>query len=112
MFSFTLELAGINELSDEVANALFEAGCDDATLSMSGGRAFLDFDRESDSISDAIVSAIDAVEKCGRDIRVVEVIPPSRSTYDLVNAFLCLRDQFPDASLVDLSRALHSASAS
>ena len=108
LYSFTLELSGIDELTDDLANALFEAGCDDATLAMAGGRVFLDFDREADSISDAIVSAINAVEARGLGIRVTQVVPPSHSTFDLVNAFLCLRDQFPDTSLADLSRALHS----
>ena len=31
---FTLVLAGIPELTSQVGNALFEAGCDDATVSM------------------------------------------------------------------------------
>src|SRR5947208_11519042 len=42
---FTLVLSGITELTPEVQDALFEAGCDDATLSMCCGRPFLTFTR-------------------------------------------------------------------
>src|SRR5438552_190382 len=53
---FALVLSGINELTPEVENAFFDAGCDDATLSMRCGRAYLTFSRSAASIKDAILS--------------------------------------------------------
>ncbi len=47
----------INNLED----LLFEAGCDDATLSISNGVTYLQFDREADQFS-TINSAIEQVE--------------------------------------------------
>lgn len=44
-YDFTLELTGVGELTPAVADALFEAGCDDATLSSRGGRVYLAFTR-------------------------------------------------------------------
>jgi hypothetical protein len=55
---FVLVLTGVNELTPEMEDALFEAGCDDATISVRSGRIFLTFTRESVSIRNAILSAI------------------------------------------------------
>ena len=43
-FEFTLVLAGKRQLSDDLEDAIFEAGCDDATLSLRNAIAYLDFD--------------------------------------------------------------------
>ncbi len=58
--------------SEEMADALFEAGCDDPTLSMSGGVTSLDFNREAESLEDAIASAIANVESTGTKVLRVE----------------------------------------
>lgn len=42
---FVLALTGVSELSQEQEDALFEAGCDDATISIRSGRVFLSFSR-------------------------------------------------------------------
>ena len=42
---FTLILDGISELTPEIFDALFEAGCDDATMSSRDGVVSLDFGR-------------------------------------------------------------------
>jgi hypothetical protein len=69
-FDFALVLTGVNELSDEILNALFEAGCDDATVSLQYGQLYLEFTRESSSIPEAILSAIQDVRKAkiGADV--------------------------------------------
>jgi hypothetical protein len=64
-YSFTLILSGIDDLNDEVANALFESGCDDATPSMRNGVVRLSFDREAKTLKDAILTAIRDVKKAG-----------------------------------------------
>ena len=65
------------ELSDDRLDALFEAGCDDATFSTGGGVTFAAFDREAPSLLDAVLSAIEAepAEENG-----VEIASPTRST--------------------------------
>ncbi len=71
---FALVLAGIKELTSEVEDALFEAGCDDATLSVRRGRFFLTFSRVAPTIKDAILSAIQNVKaaKCGFEVLRVD----------------------------------------
>ncbi len=44
---FVLVVEGVAELNAEVENALFESGCDDATVSVRSGRIFLSFTRIS-----------------------------------------------------------------
>ena len=56
--SFTLVLSGAREISDEMAEGLFEAGCDDALPGSRDGTVFLDFDREAESFPTAVLSAI------------------------------------------------------
>ncbi len=64
---FTLVLAGITELSTEAVNALFEAGCDDATVSVRCGRVFITFSRSASSFKEAVLSAIRDIKKANID---------------------------------------------
>lgn len=64
-YDFALLISGVSELSSEIENKLFEAGCDDATLSIQYGGARLDFTRSAANLKDAILSAIRDVSKCG-----------------------------------------------
>src|SRR4051794_32515552 len=43
---FSLIYTGKCQLDDEIENAIFEAGCDDALLGVQAGGLFLDFARE------------------------------------------------------------------
>jgi hypothetical protein len=72
---FTLVITGITELIPEAEDALFEAGCDDATLSVRHGRVFLTFSRTATSMKDAILSAIRDVRKAdvGADVLRVDI---------------------------------------
>ena len=63
-FSFTLHLS-VPELTDQIADALYGAGCDDALAGMSGGVVFLDFTRVARSYEDAVQSAIADVRSIG-----------------------------------------------
>lgn len=60
---FTLIVDGPDLQDDAFINALFESGCDDATVGRSQGVQFLDFDREATSRSEAIRSAVADVER-------------------------------------------------
>jgi hypothetical protein len=70
---FTLVLSGITELTSEVMNALYEAGCDDGTIAMRSGRPYMTFSREAPSMKDAILSAIDNIRKAGIGADVLRV---------------------------------------
>src|SRR5690625_189957 len=72
---FTLIIETQANLEDGLEDTLFEAGCDDATLSFRKGIAYLDFDREADSLESAIISAIQQVEQTGLNLWVKRVEP-------------------------------------
>ena len=74
-YDFTLILSGVDDITEEVCNALYEAGCDDATPGMREGVVFLDFTREAKSFEEAIASAIRDVERAGVGARVTRVEP-------------------------------------
>ncbi len=70
--NFTLTIQG--EYSDAVLDALFEAGCDDATISHKGDLLLAEFDREADSLLDAVLTAIADVESV-EGLRVLHIDP-------------------------------------
>ncbi len=67
--AFTLILSGIRELTPEMADAIFAAGCHDATPSSCNGIVSVDFDREAESLGDAVGSAV---------VRVLGTVPGAR----------------------------------
>lgn len=72
-YDFTLILSGSPELTDDVADALFEAGCEDGTPGTCDGVFSIDFHREANSLEEAIRSAIANVRSAGFDVRRVEI---------------------------------------
>ena len=44
---FALVLDGITDLTTQMEDALYEAGCDDATICVRAGRVFLTFSRST-----------------------------------------------------------------
>lgn len=72
-FDFALIVGGVSDLTQEVEDALFEAGCDDATLSIQYGRLYLEFSRRAQSLEEAIVSAIQDVQKAGIGAQILQV---------------------------------------
>lgn len=80
-YRFTVVLAGLDEISDDLADALFEAGCDDGSPWSSQGVAAVGFDREAESFEEAVRSAIGDVQKAGCHVAWVRIEPE-----DLVEA--------------------------
>jgi hypothetical protein len=72
-YDFVLVLTSIAELTSEIENALFEAGCDDATVSVRSGRIYLTFSRRATSLKDAILSAIQNVRDARMGAEVLRV---------------------------------------
>ncbi len=60
---FTLIVEGIDLQAEPTIDALFKAGCDDATVGRVDGVQYVDFDREAESLGEAIISATRDVEK-------------------------------------------------
>jgi hypothetical protein len=58
---FTLVIDGPVK-DDQIINALFEHGCDDATFGAVDGVGYADFHREAPNLADAVFSAIKDVE--------------------------------------------------
>jgi hypothetical protein len=70
MFEFVFVLERV--ASDDDVDALFDAGCDDATPETRGGTSLLAFARVADHMSTAIVSALRDVESVGLRVASVE----------------------------------------
>lgn len=72
-YDFALIVGGVSELTSAVEDALFQAGCDDATVSMQYGRLYIEFSRSALSLEDAIISAIHDVRKAKIGAEVLRV---------------------------------------
>jgi hypothetical protein len=64
---FTLVLTS-PDVTEEQCNALFEAGCDDGTISTSQAVTRIDFSREAPSLEKAIRTAIADVNAAGLQV--------------------------------------------
>ncbi len=62
-FEFTIYFSEYDELSEELTNAIFEAGCDDGLLGSSQNRFSVCFGREAETFADAVLSAITDLQK-------------------------------------------------
>lgn len=62
-YQFTLIVEGPDLQADNLIDALFEAGSDDALVGRAGGVQYVDFDREASSIEEAVLSAVADVER-------------------------------------------------
>ena len=65
LFEFTLVGSGSGEHIDDIANRLYETGCDDAAVSRSRGRVLVDFARNAPTLDAAIGSAIEQANLAG-----------------------------------------------
>jgi hypothetical protein len=72
-YEFDVSLKGVSEVTDEQADALFAAGCDDGTPACCNGLAWIHFDREAASLEDAIRSAVAQVQSAGFSVSKVEL---------------------------------------
>ena len=71
-YEFSLLLTE-SEVTDEDCNALYEAGCDDGTVVTRNGRTYIAFDREAESLEEAIRSATAQVMAAGFEVARVEM---------------------------------------
>jgi hypothetical protein len=79
-YEFTVVLQGSPELTDELADKLFAAGCDDGTPGMGSGVTVIDFHREAESLEAALWTAIAQVNSVGESVARVEIDAASLAT--------------------------------
>lgn len=72
-YEFTLILKGSHDLTEEIADRLFEAGCDDGSPGTCAGEFCIDFHRTARTLEEAIHSAIANVKSAGYDVDRVEI---------------------------------------
>src|SRR5438045_5654463 len=72
-YEFDVVMKGVSEITDDQAEALFAAGCDDGTPASCNGLAWIHFDREAASLEAAIRSAVAQVQTSGLRVAKVEV---------------------------------------
>ncbi len=82
-YEFQLILGNVTAMSDQIADALFEAGCDDGTPFSSQGTAVIGFSREAASMEEAIRSAIADVNKAGYIVARAE--PVDEMVFEKIN---------------------------
>ena len=56
-----------------IADRLFEAGCDDGTVSFQNGMIVIEFDRDARTLDEALQSAIDDVTSAGAQVIRYEI---------------------------------------
>ena len=72
-YEFDVVLKGVLEVTDDQADRLFTAGCDDGTPTVCDGVAWIHFDREAVSLEEAIRSAVAQVQAAGLTVSKVEL---------------------------------------
>jgi len=73
MYEFDVVLKDATEVTDEQADLLFAAGCDDGTPACCNGIAWIHFDREARSLEEAIRLAVAQVQAAGFRVFKVEL---------------------------------------
>ena len=70
-FTIIASTAG-SAADDEIADRLFEVGCDDATLSLQKAVLVLEFERAARTFTTALLSAVCDVERAGLQVERIE----------------------------------------
>lgn len=75
-YNFTIVLSGLDTPTEEFVDGLFEVGCNDGTLGFRDGIGYIEFERKARSFEEAILGAIEQVERVDRAVVVEEVLFP------------------------------------
>ena len=91
-FILKFDLSDAEEDPDRYVDALYEAGCDDASVGIGQkGRIALDFTREASSAFSAVSSAIADVKKAIPNARLIEATPDLVGLTDISEIIGCTR---------------------
>ncbi len=72
-YAFEVILSPVTEVTEELADQLFEAGCDDGTPGTFCGSPRVSFHREADNLESAIRSAVADIQKTGCVVERVQI---------------------------------------
>ncbi len=72
-YAFDVVLQNVSEVTDDQADGLFAAGCDDGTPASCDGVAWVHFDRVAASLEEAIFSAVAQIHAAGFVVSKVEL---------------------------------------
>jgi hypothetical protein len=72
-YEFDVVLKDLPEVTEDQADRLFAAGCDDGTPANCNGLAWIHFDREAASLEEALTSAVAQVQDAGFRVSKVEL---------------------------------------
>ena len=72
-YEFDVILKDVGEVTDEQADALFAAGCDDGMPASCKGVTWVHFDREASSLEEATRSAVTQVRAAGLSVSKIEL---------------------------------------
>jgi hypothetical protein len=72
-YEFDVVLKEVSQVTDEQADGLFAAGCDDGMPAGCDGVAWIHFDRQAASLEEAIASAAAQVQAAGLLVSKVEL---------------------------------------
>ena len=75
-YEFNVMLKDTTEVTDDQADALFAAGCEDGTPASSNGTAWVHFDRQASSLEEAAQAFYEA---CARVIKRCEELRHTKS---------------------------------
>ena len=75
-YGFRVILQGVDVMTEEIAEKLYVAGCDDSSPFSADGVAGADFDRDATSLESAVASAVSDVRKAGFDVARIEIEAP------------------------------------
>jgi hypothetical protein len=72
-YDFDVVLKDVSEITDDQADVLFAAGCDDGTPVSCNGTAWIHFDREASSLEEAIGKAVAQVQSAGFNVSKIQL---------------------------------------
>jgi len=72
-YEFDVILRELSAVTDDQADRLFEAGCDEGTPASCDGVAWVHFDKEAASLEEAIRAAVAQVRAAGFQVSKVEL---------------------------------------
>jgi hypothetical protein len=72
-YSFTVEIDGAITQNPQFEDIVYEAGCNDGLIAVIDGKTLIDFDRSAASYTNAVESAVAALQGIGATI--VSVFP-------------------------------------
>jgi len=73
LYEFNVVLKDVSEVTDDQADVLFSAGCDNGTPASCNGMTWIHFDREASSLEEAIRLAVAQVQAADFGVSKVEL---------------------------------------